>query len=149
MKNILLIHAGENSWRDSERERCSEQSTRLGRQPAASGQRLATNPLQSVATATSVRVRDGKRHIADSPLAETREQLGGYFLIDARDLDEAICVGERITGAQGDRRNRADAGDPGPAGRAAGRVEPPAGGITIQASTTTQDEEETALCASC
>ncbi len=100
MRYMLLIYADENSWSDSERERCYEQSTRLGRQLAASGQCLATNPLQSVATATSVRVRDGKRQVTDGPFAETREQLGGYFLIDATDLDEAIGVAEQIPGAR-------------------------------------------------
>jgi hypothetical protein len=53
-----------------------------------------------VATATSVRIRDGKRHVTDGPFAETREQLGGYFLIDAKDLDEAIGIAARIPGAR-------------------------------------------------
>ena len=59
-------------------------------------------------TATSVRVRDGKRLVTDGPFAETREQLGGYFLIDAKDLDEAIAIAERIPdGAPGHRRGPA------------------------------------------
>ena len=58
----------------------------------ASGQYLAAAPLHPTATATSVRVRDGKRLVTDGPFAETREQLGGYFLIDAKDLDEAIGI---------------------------------------------------------
>jgi hypothetical protein len=49
-----------------------------------------------VATATSVRVREGKRLVTDGPFAETREQLGGYFLIEAEDLDEAIAIAGRI-----------------------------------------------------
>ena len=53
-------------------------------------------PARSTSTAASVRVRDGKRVVTDGPFAETREQLGGYFLIDAKDLDEAIAIAERI-----------------------------------------------------
>jgi len=61
---------------------------------------LAANPLHSTATATSVRVRDGNPLITDGPFAETRDQLGGYFLIDAKDLDEAISIAARIPGAR-------------------------------------------------
>ena len=53
-----------------------------------------------MATATSVRVREGKRLVSDGPFAETREQLGGYFVIDAADLDEAISIAARIPGAR-------------------------------------------------
>ena len=60
------------------------------------GQYLATAPLHPTATATSVRVREGKRLVTDGPFAETREQLGGYFLIEASDLDEAIAIAGRI-----------------------------------------------------
>lgn len=63
------------------------------------GERPAS-PLQPVVTATSVRVRGGKRTITDGPFAETREQLGGFFLIDAKDLDEAIAIASRIPGAR-------------------------------------------------
>ena len=61
---------------------------------------LATAPLHLTATATSVRVREGKRYVTDGPFAETREQLGGYFLISANDLDEAIGIAARIPGAR-------------------------------------------------
>jgi len=100
MQYMLLIYGDERAWTDPERERCYEESTQLAHQLKAKGQYLATNPLQSVTTATSVRVRNGKRVVTDGPFAETREQLGGYFLIDARDLDEAIAVAERIPGAR-------------------------------------------------
>ena len=53
-----------------------------------------------MATATSLRVRDGKRFVTDGPFAETREHLGGYFLVDANDLDEAIGIAARIPGAR-------------------------------------------------
>ena len=100
MKYMLLIYADEHAWGDSEREQCYEESTQLAHQLRGKGQYLAANPLQSVVLATSVRVRNGKRLVTDGPFAETREQLGGYFLIEAKDLDEAIAVAERIPGAR-------------------------------------------------
>ncbi len=100
MQYMLLIYGDERAWTDPERERCYEESTRLAHQLKVKGQYLAANPLQSVTTATSVRVRNGKRLVTDGPFAETREQLGGYLLIDARDLDDAIAVAERIPGAR-------------------------------------------------
>jgi hypothetical protein len=60
---------------------------------------IAGHQLQDVATATTVRVRDGKRMVTDGPFAETREQLGGYYLIQAKDLDEALAIAERIPSA--------------------------------------------------
>ena len=66
----------------------------------ANGQYLAASPLQPTSTATSVRVRDGKRLVTDGPFAETREQLGGYFMVEAKDLDEAIGIAGRIPGAR-------------------------------------------------
>lgn len=100
MKYMLLIYANEKVWTDSEREHCYEESTQLAHQLKVNGQYLAANPLQSVETATSVQVRNGKKQVTDGPFAETREQLGGYFLINAKDLDEAIAVAERIPGAR-------------------------------------------------
>ena len=64
------------------------------------GKYLGASPLHPVTTATSVRVREGKRQITDGPFAETREQLGGFFLIDAANLDEAIDIAGRIPGAK-------------------------------------------------
>ncbi|MBK9035293.1 MAG: YciI family protein [Myxococcales bacterium] len=66
----------------------------------ASGHFLGGDALQPVATATTVRVRDGKVTTTDGPFAETREQLGGYYLIEAKDLDEAIKVAARIPSAR-------------------------------------------------
>ncbi len=60
---------------------------------------MGASPLHSIATATRIRVRDGKKIVTDGPFAETREQLGGYFLIDAKDLDEAIAIAARIPSA--------------------------------------------------
>ena len=66
----------------------------------ANGQYLAASPLQPVSTATTVRVREGRRLVTDGPFAETREQLGGYYLVEARNLDEAIGIAGRIPGAR-------------------------------------------------
>jgi hypothetical protein len=96
MKYILLIYSNENDWTESERSHCYAESTQLTQHLHAKGQFLGASPLHSVSTATSVRIRDGKKLVTDGPFAETREQLGGYFLIDANDLDEAIAIAERI-----------------------------------------------------
>ena len=100
MKYLLLIYQGENVIDESQRAHCYEESTALAHDLHASGRFLGANPLQPVSTATSVRIRDGKRLITDGPFAETREHLGGYFLVDAADLDEAIGIAARIPGAR-------------------------------------------------
>ncbi len=100
MKYMLLIYSDENSWSDGEREACFAESTQLCHDLAASGQFLGASPLQPVASATSVQIRAGKRLVTDGPFAETREQLGGFFMIEARDLDEAIGIAGRIPGAR-------------------------------------------------
>jgi hypothetical protein len=100
MKYMMLIYMGENAMTDSERESCYKESTQLAQDLSAQGKYLSANPLQSVATATSLRIREGKRLITDGPFAETREQLGGYFLIEAKDLDEAIGIAAKIPGAR-------------------------------------------------
>ncbi len=100
MKYMLLIYTDENSWSVGEREHCFEESTQLTQELAAKGQYLAASPLHPVAMATSVRVRDGKPLVTDGPFAETHEQLGGYFLVEARDLNEAIVIAARIPGAR-------------------------------------------------
>ncbi len=96
MKYMLLIYLDEQALSETERAECYVESTQLAHDIKSSGQYLSANPLHPTATATSVRVRDGKRFVTDGPFAETREQLGGYFLIDAKDLDEAIGTAARI-----------------------------------------------------
>jgi hypothetical protein len=66
----------------------------------AAGKYVGGNPLQPTATATTVRVRDGKTQMTDGPFAETKEQLGGYFLIEAADLDEATRIAARLPTAR-------------------------------------------------
>jgi len=100
MQYMLLIYMAENALTDDERQDCYVESTQLAHDLNASGQFLATAPLQPVSTATSVQVRDGKRLVTDGPFAETRECLGGYYLVNARNLDEAIDIAGRIPGAR-------------------------------------------------
>ena len=100
MKYSLLIYSDEKAWTEDERQHCFAESTQLTHELRARGQYLGASPLQGVATATSVRVRDGKRLVTDGPFAETREQLGGFFLIEAKDLNEAISIAARIPGAR-------------------------------------------------
>ncbi|HSB10601.1 MAG TPA: YciI family protein [Blastocatellia bacterium] len=96
MKYMLLVYLDEQALSETEREHCYVESAQLARDLNASGHYLAAGPLHPTATATSVRVREGRRFVTDGPFAETREQLGGYYLIDAKDLDEAIGIAERI-----------------------------------------------------
>jgi hypothetical protein len=115
MRYMLLIYLDEQALNETERNECYEESTRLTQDLDASGQYLAAAPLHPTSMATSVRVRDGKRLVTDGPFAETREQLGGYFLIDANDLDEALGIAARIPAARATslRRSRRDAEDAG------------------------------------
>jgi hypothetical protein len=100
MKYLLLIYIDEQALSETTREECYKESVELTHQLTSRGQYLAANPLHPTSTATSVRVRNGKALVTDGPFAETREQLGGYFLIDAKDRDEAIGVAARIPGAR-------------------------------------------------
>jgi len=100
MKYMLLVYLDEQALSETEREHCYVESAQLTQELNSTGQYLDASPLHPIATATSVRVRDGKRLVTDGPFAETREQLGGYYLIDAKDLDEAIRIAERIPPAR-------------------------------------------------
>jgi hypothetical protein len=100
MKYMLLIYMGEDAMNQAEREQCYADSTQLCHDLATRGQFISANPLQPIATATSLRIREGKRLITDGPFAETREALGGYFMVDAKDLDDALSIAARIPGAK-------------------------------------------------
>ena len=100
MKYMLLIYTDEKSWADDEREKCYAESTQLCHDLKARGQYVSASPLQPVASATSVKVRSGKPVITDGPFAETREQLGGYFMVEAKDLNDAIKIAEKIPAAR-------------------------------------------------
>ena len=100
MKYMLLVYLDEQALSEDEREHCYVESAQLAQELNCSKQYLDASPLHPVATATSVRVREGKRLVTDGPFAETREQLGGYYLIDAQNLDEAIHIAERVPPAR-------------------------------------------------
>lgn len=101
MKYMLLIYFDEHHAIDeSQREHCYDESRQLAHELSSKGQFLGSNPLYPTSAATTVRVRDGKSLVTDGPFAETREQLGGYFLIEAEDLDAAIGIAGRIPGAR-------------------------------------------------
>ncbi len=96
MKYMLLIYSTESSWTDDERKACMIKSMGICDELEKQGTYVAASPLHSVTTATSVRVVDGKRQITDGPFAETTEQLGGYYIIDVDNLDEAIAIATRL-----------------------------------------------------
>jgi hypothetical protein len=100
MNYMLLIYLDEQALNETERADCYVESAQLSQDLHAKGQYVAAAPLHPVSTATSVRVRDGHRILTDGPFAETREQLGGYFLVNAKDLDEALAIAARIPAAR-------------------------------------------------
>jgi hypothetical protein len=100
MKYMLLVYANEKDLTPEYRARCYEESAALARDLHSSGKHIDASPLQPVKTARTVRVREGKPVITDGPFAETHEQLGGFYLIEGKDLDEAITVASRIPPAK-------------------------------------------------
>lgn len=94
MKYMLLIYADEKT--EKERQDCHKEAVELADELRSKGQYVAANPLHPAATAKSVRVGNGKRLVTDGPYTETHEQLGGYFLIEARNIDEAVAVALKI-----------------------------------------------------
>ncbi len=103
MNYMLLIYHDEQRWNqltEAERQQIYGEYGELIQELKSTGQYLAGSELQPTTTATGVRERDGKQIVTDGPFAETREQLGGYFLIDAKDLDEAIGIAGRIPSAR-------------------------------------------------
>ncbi len=102
MKYILLIYGSEQAWSglsEAEQGRLMGEYRQFGADIKASGHYVSGSELAPVSMATSVQVRDGKRVVTDGPFAETREQLGGYYLIDAKDLDEPIGIAARVPSA--------------------------------------------------
>jgi hypothetical protein len=103
MKYLLLICGDEKAWAampDADREQLMAEFRRFTQDLQASGQYVGGSQLQPSTAATSVRVRDGKRLVTDGPFAETREQLGGYYIVDVGNLDEAIALAARIPSAR-------------------------------------------------
>ena len=103
MKYILLIHTDEGAFAalsEAERQQIFGEYMQLTQQIRSSGHWLAGAPLHPAASAKSVRIRGGKPIVTDGPFAETREQLGGYVLIEANDRDEAVGIAARTPGAR-------------------------------------------------
>jgi hypothetical protein len=103
MQYLLLIYGSEMAWDKIPKDELGKmygEYTAFTKAIAASGNYIGGNPLQPTSTATTVRVRDGKRSVTDGPFAETKEQLGGYYLVEAKDLDEATEIASRIPGAK-------------------------------------------------
>lgn len=99
MKYILLIYDVEKDWEklgQADQQKIYQEYGELSASLKQNGNYLAGNQLQPVATATSVRVRNGKKLITDGPFAETKEQLGGFYMVEAKDLDEALSIAARI-----------------------------------------------------
>jgi len=103
MKYMLLIYHGEQSWNtltETEHQQIYGEYGNLIGQLKAGGQFVTGSELQPITTATSVRVRDGKELVTDGPFAETHEQLGGYILVEAENLDEATSIAAQIPSAR-------------------------------------------------
>ncbi len=103
MKFMLIVHHNEDAFEKMEKETRQQlltESIELTHQLHATGQYVHASPLQPAATAVMVRMRKGKPLVTDGPFIETREQIAGYFLIDARDLHEAINIAARVPGAR-------------------------------------------------
>lgn len=103
MKYLLLIYHSEQSWdgiTEAERQQIYGEYRQLREELTSKGQFVTGSQLQPITTATSVRVRDGKELITDGPFAETHEQLAGYFLVEAKNLDEATSIAARIPSAR-------------------------------------------------
>lgn len=103
MKYLLLIYNNEKSWdaiTEGERQQIYGEYRKLREELLATGQFVTGSQLQPISTATSVRVRDGKELVTDGPFAETHEQLAGYFLVEAKNLDDATAIAARIPSAK-------------------------------------------------
>lgn len=103
MKFMLIVHHDEEAFSEIEKEtrqRMLDESIELTHQLHATGQYVHASPLHPAATSVIVRVREGQPLVTDGPFIETREQIAGYFLIDAKDLNEAISIAGTVPGAR-------------------------------------------------
>ena len=99
MQYLLLIYGNENDWNkltETEQKTVMQEYADFSKSIAQSGHYRGGNELDRIARATTVRVRTGKRMTTDGPFAETKEQLGGYYLIEAKDQKEAEAIAARI-----------------------------------------------------
>lgn len=103
MRYMLLIYSEESAWKalsEKEMGEMFQQYAAFTDEIRKSGHYVAGDPLEKTTTATTVRVRNGKTVSTDGPFAETREQLGGYYVVKAEDLDEASAIAARVPGAR-------------------------------------------------
>ncbi len=103
MKYMLLIYDAEEAWgnlSEAEQQEIYGEYGKFTQDIIANGKHIGGAQLEPISTATSVRLRDGKQLVTDGPFAETTEQLGGYYLIEAKDLDEATAIAARIPSAR-------------------------------------------------
>ncbi|HSF66814.1 MAG TPA: YciI family protein [Nitrospiraceae bacterium] len=103
MKFMLIVHHDEEAFEKIEKEKRQQllaESIALTHELHANGQYVSASPLQPSAASVIVRVREGKPFVTDGPFIETREQIAGYFLVDAKDLVEAIGIATRVPGAR-------------------------------------------------
>lgn len=103
MKYLLLVYGQEKDWFDLTQAQIGAmvgEYDKFTKEINAQGKNLGSNRLKPVSSATTVRIRDGKRVVTDGPFAETKEQLGGYYLVEASDLDDAIAVAAKIPAAR-------------------------------------------------
>lgn len=100
MQYMLLIYLKEDAPTEAQRTKCYEESAAFARELDDKGQYIMSAPLHPTSAATSVRAQEGKRVVTDGPFAETREQLGGFFLVDAANLDHAIEIAKRLPAGQ-------------------------------------------------
>jgi hypothetical protein len=96
MKYLCLVYLERDKWDAIPDRECAD----CGMNFRNSGVLLAAEPLQPVETATTVRVRNGRMTVTDGPFAETKEQLAGFYLVEARDLNEAIQLASKIPPAR-------------------------------------------------
>jgi hypothetical protein len=102
MEYLLLIYSSEaeaQKMTAAENQATFQGYMKFTQELEASGKNKGGNPLEKTANATTVRIRNGKTVVTDGPFAETKEQLGGYYLVDAKDLDDAIAIAAKIPGA--------------------------------------------------
>ena len=100
VKYMLLVYSTEGSLNDQEMQACYMESAGIAQNLHATGNFVAASPLLPVSTAVSVRIREGKTTATDGPFAETREQLGGYFIVEAESMEQTIAFAEQIPGAK-------------------------------------------------
>jgi hypothetical protein len=103
MQYLLLIYEAEAQWNaipDAEKQGIYKRYMDLVGDLKEGGRYIGGHQLQPISTATTVQVRNGKKAVTDGPFAETKEQLGGYFLVEAKDLDDALAIAARIPGAE-------------------------------------------------